>query len=254
MEIMKKAVFLTILSVITVICVVVGCGIHIMGWWGGTFLSAGGRVSHEDSDIPAFTGISVDIEVGNLTVKPSRGYRISYECSKRLIPEYRVEDGVLIITSKAHKKWFWNFWPFGNTKSEITVTVPEDVYLDLFSVTADVGDVNIEDMKAQELTVETNVGDLDINGGTYNSININADVGDVDVRDSVFDRMEIYADVGDVDVTGVGDMEDYGIRMSTDIGDISVNGEKKRGEYVKEGNTDKKIVIETDVGDSNLKE
>lgn len=251
---MKKTVYLTILSVITVICVIIGCGIHIMGWWNGAFLSMGARVSHTDSDIPAFTGISVDIEVGDLTVRPSDGYRISYDCSKRLIPEYSVKDGVLIITSKAHKNWFWNFWQFGKLKSTINITVPEDVYMELFSVKADVGDVNIEGMKAEGLTIEMNVGDLDVKGCTFKSININADVGDVDVRDAVFDKMEIYSDVGDVDVTGVGDLEDYEVRISTDIGDISVNGEKKKGEYVKEGNTDKKIIIETDVGDSNLRE
>lgn len=256
MDTMKKTIYLTILSVITVICVIAGCGIHIMGWWGGRFLTfAGGRVSHTDKDIPAFTGISVDMEVGDLTVRPSSdGYAISYDCNEKMKPEYRVEAGVLTVTMRARKSWWQNIFTFRELKSSLTINVPYDVYMDMFTVKADVGDVNIEDVKSEVFTVEMNVGDLDVKGGTFKNVNINSDVGDVDVRNVVFDKMGIYSDVGDVDLIGVGNLDDYNIRLSTDIGNLSVNGDKVKGEYVRNGRTDKEITIETDVGDTKIKE
>lgn len=252
---MKKTVYLVILSIITVICVFVGCAIHIMGWFKGTFMYglSGVKISHADMDLESFSGISVDVEVGDLTVMPTDGYGISYDCSERLVPEYRVEDGVLFVKSKANRKWWSNFWFFGKQKSTIVVTVPNDVYMEMISIKADVGDVNIENLRAEDLTVVMNVGDLDILRGEFKNTNINTDVGDVDVENTVFDNMEIYSDVGDVDVMVDGDLEDYDIKMSTDIGDISVNRDKKKKEYISEGKADKKIIIETHVGDSSLR-
>ena len=69
----------------------------------------------------------------------------------------------------------------------------------------------------------------------------------------MFDNVSIDNNVGEVSVYTAANLDDYDISLSTDVGEVNVEGRSFKRSYNQHGNGNKKIKVKTDVGEINLK-
>lgn len=88
----------------------------------------------------------------------------------------------------------------GSQKVDMTISVPEELYLD---ITNNVGDVRIDNVLARDLQVTTNTGDVHFDGelGVVGDFNIETNVGDIVMvlPGDTFIDVSADTDVGDLD-------------------------------------------------------
>ncbi|MBE5925313.1 MAG: DUF4097 domain-containing protein [Lachnospiraceae bacterium] len=287
---MKRTGYLIVLSLITIVCVVLGSIKHFGGiklgmpfalFGGGekigTIVVKGddGSVSGNTISLDEFNEMKIDLNVMDLTIETGDEACIHYECNKKnLVPSIDVEDGKLIIKQPKMK----NIFNIGRVKCKMTITVPKDKDMKDVVITTDTGDVKIADLTGESLSLDTDTGDIKLNkcdfasskidGDTgdmkYESCNlgdceISNDTGDVSLINSDFagesGSLNIDNDTGDVRIEGCRDLGLFVTDLSTDIGDIEVNGTNCKKKYSQEAvsssqsEKNPKIVISTDVGD-----
>lgn len=257
---MKKNVYLTILTIVTVFCIIIGSVYHILGW-GFSFLdrifdypffssekkSAGSLIQSGVIELDDFTSISADVNVMDLNIEPGNAATIDYSCNSRLEPKYNVKNDTLYLTQgSVHNLW-------GNKKCTVTITVPNDQYYELFDISADVGDVDIQNISGQKLSLDADVGDIDIERCSFDDVDIQADVGDVDVDNCEFLVLSIDNSVGDIYVASAVSLSNYYIDMDTSIGEVEFNGQDYRRSYSQNGASDDlRVTLNNDTGDIDL--
>ena len=253
---MKKNIYLTILTIVTVLCIIGGTCYHVIGW--GVSLAkrlvpffklqqtenSTKQLTADNTKLDDFSKISVDVKVMDLTLTKGSDFSISYSSSEKLVPEYDIEDDTLVLTQKRLKSD--SLMGLDSKKCAVTITVRED--LQTIDISANVGDINVKQITAENLYLDANVGDIDVNACSFEKVVSDANVGDVDFENTSFQNMEISNDVGDVSVS-TKDLSDYQMDLSTDIGEVSVNDKNHRKSYKYSGDSDCKLVIENNTGD-----
>ena len=229
---MKKNAYLTILTIVTVLCIIIGVGIRVIkasNWLKNTFSNT--SITTDKSEViklDNFDSISLSAEIANIDISNGDSFTLEYEIGSNATLEYEVSDGTLTIKQKVKTKMFNN-----NEKYNIIITVPENTKLE-----------NVE--------IEANVGDIDLESLDTNFCYISADVGDIDLSDITFNTMEIDANVGDVNIKSKEDLSKSTIEVTNDIGDVSVNREKQGKEFSQKGSDNKKLTITSDVGEVKI--
>ena len=253
---MKKNIYLTILTIVTVLCIIGGTCYHVIGW--GVSLAehfvpffksqqeetSTKQSSADNTKLDAFSNISVDVKVMDLTLTKGSDFSISYSASEKLVPEYDVDDGTLVLTQKGLKAD--SLMGMNSKKCSVTITVPED--LQTVDINANVGDINVNQITAENLFLNANVGDIDVNACSFEKVVSDANVGDVDFENTSFQNMEISNDVGDVSVSAKA-LSDYQMDLTTDVGEVSVNDNNYRKSYNQSGDSNCKLVIDNNTGD-----
>lgn len=132
--VMKRNVYLILITVITILCIIAGTGYHLVRF--GLSVAEGlpsfsefieaisdwnddgdDSDDNDDSDngistsvdasqknLDAFSSINADLNVVDLTIQRGNTFSITCKASKKLTPEYKVENNCLTITqyAKAH--------------------------------------------------------------------------------------------------------------------------------------------------------
>lgn len=251
---MKRAIYLSILGMITAACIVYGVIRNFRHFiFNRTGYDSGNTVTLEGEKLEAFEKMDFDVELLGITIQEGEDYTISYTTQERLIPEYRVENGTLYVKQKDTIGMNFNY----SGRMRVIVTVPQGVCLEDIKAESDVGDVNIEEVDTKNFTCEADVGDINAKHTCLGVTNITADVGDIDIQDAVLENANIYADVGDIDMRSVtlkdtevraeignikidmnGAKEDYDLELDTEDGDVSVDG-KHHGSFIHNDNDGK---------------
>ena len=277
---MKRNVYLTILTVVTVICIIVGSTVHIVGFgldlvsnlfqawdwdWeadadndvdvSGGSVSAGAANSNgctttrlDATDLDSFSGISIDAAVMDLTISPGETYQISWSCQQRkVVPSYEIKDGVLTLSQSGS-----NLWRGSNNSCHVRLTVPADTLFGSITGDVNVGDINFSQLSIQNLDLTANVGDFDLENCALGNVSIRANVGDVSIDHSSFSNLDVNADVGDVYVESSEDLSNYAIDLSAGAGSVSVNNQGHRRSYAQSGTNGCTVTIRSNVGDVQL--
>ena len=255
---MKKNVYLIILTVVTVICVIVGSCYHLIGF-GVSVLEqlsifqtresteAGPNVSKNAVTIDDFTSIQANVNVMDLDIVRGDSYSVSYRGNEKLQPDYKVENGCLTIIQSAKLSRLMS----GNKKCSLTVTVP--VSLTSANIQTDVGDLAFSGQDISDLTITADVGDIDLNDCSLENAKLEANIGDIDFKNCSFTALDISSDVGDVDFASREDLSAYTIDLSTDVGDVEVNGKNCHRNFNQQGSPSYgKLTITNDTGDIEL--
>lgn len=270
---MKRNVYLVLITIITVICIIAGTGYHLVRFGLsvaenlpslGEFINAvsdqnddennsnhtkngnQNAVSSVQTTLDAFTSISADMSVVDLTIKSGDTFSIAYKASKKLVPEYKVENNCLTITQHSiiHNA-------IGGKKCLVTVTVADA--LTNVKLQTNVGDVDLSGLTIQTLDLGADVGDIDLKDCSLGTSTLEADVGDVDLKNNTFQSMNISNNVGDVSVISQEALSDYSIDLNTSIGDVTVNGKSCHRSYSQDGKSAQSLTISNDTGDIDLK-
>lgn len=254
---MKKKSYLIVIWTITLIAIVVGVCINVMGWFNPM---VGKKVENEYT----FEGknidtIILDADVADVTFITGNSLRVETAYPEKIAPTVTVDGNTINIQEKTNR-WFNNIGP---QKMEIKITIPADYTFDKIStntdvgdleisninadvlsittnvgdinasninvdnmiITSDVGDVNLQNITADEGTFTSNVGDFELTSGTIKTVEVSTDTGDIDLT-ADFDELDAQSDIGDIDIHTDRDLEDVKIKAGNDVGDVYVNGEK----------------------------
>ena len=250
---MKKTIFLIILGIVTVGCIIYGTVYHVGGGLrnlrhSGIFISdddSDGKLSlHFDFDtdeekndehnlnqqLEAFSKIKINSSIMEIRIQEGDAFYInSYWNREWLRPEVSVRNGELIVEQHSGKKN-----KAGTNNCRVTITVPADTKLGDIDIDSNVGEIKLRKLEAED-------------------VSINLNVGEISLRDVSFDNVSIDNNVGEVSIYTDARLDDYDISLSTDVGDVNVEGNRFKHSYNHKGNSRNQIKIDTNVGEINLK-
>lgn len=196
-----------------------------------------------NEEVESFTNVEVQVNVLDVYIQSGDKYEVNIECDERVKPELEINDNTLILKSLKNVK---------NLPSDIKnvcyITVPVDTELGSININSDVGDVQIDNMLAQNIILTVSVGDVIVNGSDIKTCDIEASVGDVTLTDTKFDNIQAQVDTGDTQITTTENLSDYSFDITTDVGDISINNDEYEDKYTKTGSADKQIKVTSSVG------
>lgn len=183
----------------------------------------------------------IDADVANVTVQPGDGWAVEYALEQE--PEITEENGVL--TFRDSPKNTVNIGVNNTPEQHINVTVPAEIALEL---ELDVGDVTIGNLTFTDLSVETDVGDVKLENVTASgNLEAESDVGNVTMSKATANSVTAISDVGDLDLNFTGSLADYALMVTTDTGDVTVDGMKQGKMYSTGGSIP--VFLKTDTGD-----
>lgn len=278
---MKKTIYLTVLSLITVFCIIAGSIYHISGWIGfgldnffnfisdnGSSISRSYDQETYAKDLDTFSKIKIDTDVMNINVKEGNTFHIEYDSPENRKPEFNVSDSTLEVKQQSARGWLRNHI---NYKCDMTITIPSGTVLDSADITTDVGNIHLDNIECKDFKLESDVGNVDIKSCTFNYSEIESDVGNIEAASSDLGNSNIETDTGDIDITtcafknidiynDIGNVglesskintSDYTIDLSTDVGSVKYKGEKHKKSFYQAASGSPetyKITIETDIG------
>lgn len=219
----------------------------------------------ENQELEQFSKMELEISTANLTVK-SEGN--SYRVEKYQIPKntkIESKDGVLEIKNE-------KIFNKNDSKSSITVYIPENVELDDVAIEIGAGTVNIAEIKAKNVDFDFGAGNVELENISVNNntkiqcgagqviikkseltnANIDAGVGKLSYLGELKGNSKISCGVGSVQLDLIGDSDMYEIHAEKGIGDIKID-DVSVADNSTTGNGENKINIEGGVGSVDIK-
>ena len=144
---MKKNIYLSIITLITIICIIAGTCYHLLGF--GVKIFSNIITDSPDgmySDSQTFSAseiktLNIDASVSDVTIKSGNEFKVSYSCNqKHLVPNINLNNDTINIIQKSDDNWLKSLFR-NNQNSDITITVPKDTYLEMISADLSVGDL-----------------------------------------------------------------------------------------------------------------
>ena len=258
---MKKGIYLTTITVITIICIIGGSVVHfgnIFSDFPIKFINSQ-RIRTEDTspstketssrNLGAFDHIVADVYVTDITIKQGKDYTIAYEATKTLVPKCEVKSDTLTIKQNAKHT---RKWGTQNRNCKITITIPQNATLSTIDLDSSVGDISIDSIVADSLATDTSVGDTEIKDCNIESIETDSDVGDTNIVNCSFVDLDSDNNIGDINVSSAKDLSDYDIDLDTDIGDVYVNDRSCKRSFSKNGSSGCSVTLDNSTGDITL--
>ncbi|MBR6256664.1 MAG: DUF4097 family beta strand repeat protein [Lachnospiraceae bacterium] len=261
--------YLRVLNTITVFCIIAGCIINGLRFFGGlafNFIrsSSNAEVIGESGDLNSFSEIDADLSFGSLTIEYGDGYSYNYSgFTTETQPEFNVKGNKLEIRQK--KNIDFNFFRDKAVDGKITLTVPESSEIDM-DINLSMGSFNLNDINMGDLTLDADMGAITVKNCDMKDLNIqadmggitfkdcsfkdgdfNANMGGITLKDCSFDTANCDADMGSIEVSGAfdtltGDCDMGSIKaensnenakydLDCDMGSIKINGQNKGDKY-----------------------
>ena len=256
-----KRTYIGLLNAATVICIILGCIIHIGGWIGSDIYrsifgfgsgSLGAKTEMakaegSDTDTGVFDTVEGEIAYGNLVLQYGEEYGISYKnYPKDEVPTWKINSKNLKISQKT-KKSNWKLGDFRERYkgAEIIVTIPKDMSPDLdlkmnmgafeaeegmtfgdISLDADMGSIDLKECTMSELNLNADMGSITIENATFHDGKINADMGSITLDNVTFSKAELSASMGSITVSGSFDE----LEAKCDMGGMEVESKNDNAE------------------------
>ncbi len=244
---MKKTVLLIALGIITIFCICYGTYKHL-GGFGRMFKDGGINISFDDEEVDnnevhggknsydekleSFSSIKIDAAVMGITIEQGDDFRIESSFNRESMrPKFSVNGNKLVVSQGARKQHGINM---GSQNCRLVITIPSGTSLSSIDIDSNVGDVRLRELEAEEI-------DIDLN------------VGEIDVRNVVFNELRSNNNVGEISINPVSNLDDYDISASTDVGEVRIDGRNYKKSYNSRGNGHKKINVNTNVGEINIR-
>lgn len=253
---MKKSIYLTTITIITVICIIAGSLYHIGGLALGLFDNliphsdnSPGNVCAKELSVDEFSNLIFDAAVLNINITAGDNYTVSYKCNERLVPKIKSSGDTLTISQRERTNYK------RNTTSEITVTIPDGAALNKLSFNTGVGEVNLDALTAADAEFDTGVGDLYVTDCSFATCDVDSGTGNLNFENCAFDKMDIDGGTGNITVTSSQSLDGYMMDLDSGIGSITINGNDYGDEYEVNEKAEKvkHLIIDSGLGDIELK-
>lgn len=261
---MGKKIYLTIIWLITLFCILVGCNRYVSSFpwsfWGEesyeevedfdtstkrTTKDNGEKGTHKYEQ--AFTNLIISCDTADITIKDGDEFSCKYKVPSE--SEYSLEwkpdnEGTAYITQTNDKVI--------NVKgASFVITIPSHVTLSSVSVENAVGDTKINGITVNELSVTCDVGDFEMKKSVAGNMTVDTHTGDVEFKHTEFANLTARCDVGDCKVEDI-DLNRYNFNLSAGVGEIEINDVKEKSSYVLDNKLSQNINITCNVGDVEI--
>jgi len=207
--------------------------------------------------------LKIELECANLTIK--RGEKISVETDTSRIESKR-NSTYLTIKEKDSMMFMKN-----NPKN-VVVTIPDNIILDTIKIEAGVGTVEIDKLSAKNLTldmgagkanikelqitqkakIEGGAGSIVVGLGEINNLDLDMGIGSFKLTSKLGGDNKINAGVGRLELELIDGFDNYTIRATKGVGDITLGG-KTIYDNTEQGNGETKIKINGGIGKIEIK-
>ena len=256
-------------------------GVGLSGWSGtsGTETAAA-----EEAELAPFTSLEVELSNGTVTVSAGETYGIRLSSGSRKLL-YSLEDGRLKVWDEELIGVQFSerggsveiFLPDGAELADADITSAlgglelKNVQVETLNIQADLGDitaeglqagsavltaecgaVNLTDVEADELEAELSLGDMTATGlAVADRLTVTSSLGSVSLEGELGESVSVTADMGDISAVSSRAEQWYGYELSTDLGEITVNGQNRGTSASQEGETGT-MELHTDMGGITL--
>lgn len=216
------AIFKIILTIVTILCVIVGLWINIVGDFAFSPNSRSVTESEidmtEEMNASKIQKISVDADIAEFNMKQGDRFVITYMYPRNDEPKVELKDGTLYVTYNTKKKVSHSF---KNQTYSITITIPKDFEIGELDVDVDAGEVTLDGLFAGSVSIHADAGSIGIANCSWKDTSITADVGSVEMETSSFEKISVKADCGSIDLNDVTFRD---ADLKADLGSIEVSG------------------------------
>lgn len=258
---MKRSVWITIITIITVCCVIGGTFYHIFRH--GTGLFGHGGTGKTSLELEAFNVVKVDANLMDVTIIAGDQFYLDSEYTDGLEPLYEVKNGTLTVRQRAYRSWGVN-----NAECSLSLTIPKQ--MDLIDVHTALGNINLEGISASECELlsnlgncklkkcsfaesdlTTNLGEISVRDTSLGAAEMNNDMGEIELDACTFGDLSITAAMGSVTVDTAQELDGYEMDLEADMGSVHVNNRSEGSKYHQSGK-DGELEIETNMGSIRL--
>lgn len=119
------------------------------------------------------------------------------------------------------------------------------------SMICNAGDIELEDCSWSEgiLSLQNDLGDITAESLTVHGLTLKSAAGSVELAGSITGKIQAEVDLGDAQFSITGKRSDYQLSLDTDLGDISVDGDKFQEV---QNNGENQMEIKADCGDIDI--
>lgn len=195
----------------------------------------------------SFSGLSVDVDLGNVTVAAGddylvdinywgNGYQVLWANDGNTLQIWSESDGAVTEV---------------NCGSDITVYVPAGAELEYLSARLDLGSLTIAGLTMDYADLDLNLGEVIGDWLTVREyLNVDADLGSVTLYGDLAGSVEINAALGDVTLGLSRSAAHYCWDLSADLGSVTVDGQRSGGfsSSVTGGTGDAALQVDADLG------
>ncbi len=241
-----RNIYLIILSIATSICIFIGLFSHLYKWFS---LDTKKSVSIDnDSVVEQFDSIDLNLNVGDVSIEYGSDFHVNVEdYPEKIMPTWSVEDNTLIIKQNA-KNISINWNDFKNVDCELAITVPAGTELKTIACDMDMGNLEINNVKAVSVALSADMGNIELEGANITTLAVKANMGSISADDSVITTAGFEADMGSIELEGqfssiaaecnMGSIEiecaninDVKLDLHCDMGAIELNGKTVGSNY-----------------------
>lgn len=173
------------------------------------------------------TEIDIEVDSANVIIEQGEEAAITYNFPAKDKVSLTYENGVV----KFEVKEGFSLFSSGADK-EVKVTIPKDKELAIIKVETDSGNININNIKCEQITAEVDSGNINMANDIAKKLIVKADSGNINVNGQIENT---DADVDTGNVTLEGDI--YIVKAESDSGDIVINSIKSQSQMRLELNT-----------------
>lgn len=235
----------------------------------GAWIHVGPSEESEEikEELPAFENIHTKINGGNVQIVKGTDFGITCIYPKKEMPKFKVINNTLEVD----QDWQEDYERTGNVTRTITITVPAETQLTDVTLENVVGNLSIEDINVYSCMATLTTGNIDIQDAQLERCTLIVSTGNIYISALISDLCGVSTSTGDITITdgdvkeysivnGVGNTTldlsqvtyDYTIDADTNVGNVMVNGEEKKGGYEKDGDENYRVKIGKDVGNINI--
>ncbi|EOS24351.1 hypothetical protein C806_02393 [Lachnospiraceae bacterium 3-1] len=154
--------------------------------------------------IEEFSEASIQLEDGNISILPSDGFYLEYRldgiCEE---PDYEISDGKFYFQEgPALKQYGISFHLFGNPSNQepfyLNLYVPKDQYFEFLFLSSQSGNMELEQVNAQEAEFYLSYGNLNLQEFTGDTLNISAESGNITSEHITCEDLSIFSSYGNL--------------------------------------------------------
>ena len=120
----------------------------------------------------------------------------------------------------------------------------------------DAGTITVEKLDVYEKAdISVDMGKVSVSSGTVKNLKLECEMGTAEYTGSLEGENKISCDMGSVTLKLEDDKEKYTFLSKSDMGNISIDGEKMKGldNEMKQGSGDTKVTLSVDMGTITVK-
>ncbi len=186
--------------------------------------------------------VDIDIEYGEVNIITGDTFSVDAIRLPKDGIEVSVKDGIWRIEEQGrYDIGFWN----NRRAPKITITIPEDFTADYFNLVVNAGDVEVDKIVAAEgefnvsagrlaidelnITNESSytvgAGQIQLNNVAANNITANCGVGELVIKGTITGDNDITCSIGKIDMDLSGEENDYSYDVNVSIGNVTIGRE-----------------------------